>query len=300
MVKEAFGTGASIDDARRDAFKKLGLDYDQTDIAVEFDIIEHPKEKTFGLFGGKPAKVRVWYTESPANTAVEYLKGIIGGMGITDAEIEIEENDDKRGAIFTLKGQGLSVLIGRRGETLEAIQYLSSLVANKVNNEYYRITINTGNYREKRDGVLEALARNTADKCIRMNKNIAFEPMNPYERRVIHTAVQDIEGASSWSVGEGAYRHVVVGPAGLNEGEEGEPIAAVKRGYGRGKGRNQRGSSSHGRGNGYRGKNGGHRGNSRPRYQSKVRDEAVSDIPHEQKKEAEASPLYGKIDLSDL
>ena len=94
-------------------------------------------------------------------------------------------------------------MIGHRGETLDALQYLSGLVANHVDNSYYRITLDIGNYREKRRETLEALGKKMAAKAVRTGRNTSLEPMNPYERRIIHTAVQTVEGAKSWSEGEG-------------------------------------------------------------------------------------------------
>ena len=118
----------------------------------------------------------------------------------------------KNGAQLQLTGEDIGFIIGHRGETLDALQYLSGLVANHVDNSYYRITLDVGNYREKRKETLENLGRRMAEKAVRNKRNFSLEPMNPYERRIIHTAVQTVEGAKSWSEGEESARHVVVGP----------------------------------------------------------------------------------------
>ena len=125
--------------------------------------------------------------------------------------IEIKANDD--GCVLTLQGDDVGFIIGRRGETLDALQYLTGLVANRVDNAYYRVTIDVGNYREKRDKTLAELARKVGSQAAKTGRKTSLEPMNPYERRIIHTTVQDIEGAMSWSVGTEPNRHVVVGPS---------------------------------------------------------------------------------------
>ena len=120
--------------------------------------------------------------------------------------------EDENGAEINLEGEGIGYVIGRRGDTLNALQYLTGLVANHVENNYYRISINTGNYREKREKTLEILGRKLAFKASKTGAKTALEPMNPYERRIIHTAVQKVRGATSWSEGENMNRHVVIGP----------------------------------------------------------------------------------------
>ena len=110
-------------------------------------------------------------------------------MGLEDIETEVTENENT--AEINLSGDDVGFVIGRRGETLDALQYLAGLVANHVDNQYYRITINTGNYREKREETLERLGKKLAIKAIKTGKNVNLEPMNPYERRIIHTAVKN-------------------------------------------------------------------------------------------------------------
>lgn len=207
LIKEAIGIGENTQIALQNACKELGVDTDQ----VEFEIIEMEKKKTLGLFGGNPAKVRAILKISPAQVAADYLRDVIRAMGVEDAVVTVTESED--GAILALSGDNISLVIGRRGETLDALQYLTGLVANHVDDSYYRITIDTGNYREKREKTLEALAKRMAKKAIETNRKYALEPMNPYERRVIHTAVQEIENATSWSEGDSYNRHVVIGPA---------------------------------------------------------------------------------------
>lgn len=206
MIKEAIATGDTVELAREAACQQLGVEsYD-----AEFEILEMPTKKTFGLFGGSPAKVRVFIQSSPADAAAEYLKKVLGYMGLPDVEIRVTEEDS--GALLSLSGEDIGFIIGHRGETLDSLQYLAGLVANHIDNTYYRITLDIGNYREKRKETLEVLGKKMAAKAIKTGRNASLEPMNPYERRIIHTAVQLVEGAKSWSEGEDLNRHVVIGP----------------------------------------------------------------------------------------
>ena len=126
--------------------------------------------------------------------------------------VSINKKEIENGVEFDLEGENVGFVIGRRGETLDALQYLTSLVANHADNSYFKVTVNTGDYREKREKTLEILGRKLAFKAIKTGRKTSLEPMNPYERRIIHTSVQKVNGAISWSEGENANRHVVIGP----------------------------------------------------------------------------------------
>ena len=207
-MREAIGTGETVELAKEAACKELGVESYEAD----FEILEMPTKKTFGLFGGNPAKVRVYLPDDPAQIAADYLKKIFSCMGIPEVQIEIQR--EEKSALLSLTGDNVGFIIGHRGETLDALQYLVGLVANHAGNDYYRIALDIGNYREKRVQTLESLGHKTAEKSLRLGRNVSLEPMNPYERRIIHTSVQEVEGAKSWSEGEGMERHVVVGPVG--------------------------------------------------------------------------------------
>lgn len=206
MIKEAFGKGETISEALELACKELGVEPDQ----AEYEVIKEPKVKKLGFFGGSPAEVRAYITVTPASAANEYVKNILKCMGLDGIETEVKEEENT--AEINLTGDDVGFVIGRRGETLDALQYLAGLVANHVDNQYYRITINTGNYREKREETLERLGKKLAIKAVKTGKNVNLEPMNPYERRLIHTAVQQVNGAISFSEGEDLDRHVVIAP----------------------------------------------------------------------------------------
>ena len=204
LVKEAIGTGETVVLAQRAACKMLGVETHE----AEFEILQMPVKKTLGLFGGKEAKVRAFIKVSAADEAQRYIQNIVDAMGLS--AIEIEKKEKEEGAVFNITGEDVGYLIGRRGETLDALQYLTGLVANHVENTYYRITINTGDYREKRERTLESLGNKIAKKVLKTGRQAVLEPMNPYERRIIHTSVQRVKGVTSWSEGEDTNRHVVI------------------------------------------------------------------------------------------
>ena len=204
MIKEVTITADTIEEALKQAREKLGSE------DIKSEIIQQPEKKKFGLFGGSPAIVRAYIELTPLQQAEDYLKKILNQMKIESFTITSEEVEG--GAVINIEGEDVGFIIGHRGETLDALQYLAGLVANHVDNDYYRISINIGNYREKREKTLEILGRKLAFKAVKTGSKTSLEPMNPYERRIIHTAVQKVRGAISWSEGESLQRHVVIGP----------------------------------------------------------------------------------------
>lgn len=254
MVKEAFGTGATNEEAIEAAKAELNAPWD-ADVQVE--LIKMAKKKTLGLFGGSLAEARAYYeipdevkpelkkakTESKPKTqknskkqevkkeeakpvqesvpsketyvgeaskkAEKYIRSILEGMGVSEINISVSEDDE--GVIVQLDcGNDYGYIIGRRGETLDAIQYLTRLVINRGNDGYKRVSINAGNYREKREETLRELAKKNAARVKKYGRNVTLDPMNPYERRIIHTTVQEIEGVDSHSVGSESDRRVVI------------------------------------------------------------------------------------------
>lgn len=279
MLREAIATGDTIEQAKEAACRELGVE----SYEAEFEVLQLPVKKTFGLFGGSPAKVRAFIRTSPADAAVDYLRTILGHMGVTDVTFTVKEEEN--GALISISGENVGFIIGHRGETLDALQYLAGLVSNHVDNSYYRVTLDIGNYREKRRETLEVLGRKIAAKAVRTGRNTSLEPMNPYERRIIHTAVQTVEGAKSWSEGEDLGRHVVIGPI---EGERPQPQRRPKGRRPDGKG---------GRPQGGRPPRGGS-GSRPPRRDSSSapRPQAAPQQPA-QRRDDSAAPLYGRIDV---
>ena len=279
MLREAIATGDTIEQAKEAACRELGVE----SYEAEFEVLQLPVKKTFGLFGGSPAKVRAFIRTSPADAAVEYLRTILGHMGVTDVTFTVKEEEN--GALISISGEDVGFIIGHRGETLDALQYLAGLVSNHVDNSYYRVTLDIGNYREKRRETLEVLGRKIAAKAVRTGRNTSLEPMNPYERRIIHTAVQTVEGAKSWSEGEDLGRHVVIGPI---EGERPQPQRRPKGRRPDGKGGRPQGGRPPRAGSG-----------SRPPRRDSSSAPRPQAAPHQpaQRRDDSAAPLYGRIDV---
>lgn len=275
MIKEAIGTGASIEEAKEAALKALEA---PEDAEVKFDVIEMPKAKLLGLFGGSQAKVKASYEfeDDPFAKAKDYVMTILKNLGVEEATITVDA-DDEDVRINIECGDNYGSVIGRRGETLDAIQYLTRLVINRGSEEYKRVSINVGNYREKRENTLRALARKNAAKVRKYGRNVVLEPMNPYERRIIHTTVQDIEGVTSHSVGSDSDRKVVIT---LEEGVT--PLNAGKGGYSKG-----------GKRGGYN--KGGYRRGSERRYDSDSDNAAPARAP---RSDSAGASLYGKIEIN--
>lgn len=200
---EVITTGRTVEEAIEEACRQLGAQRDE----VEFEILTLPKKGFLGL-KFTPAKVKVVKPFTKGECAADYLKGILRSMGFEQVEVKVKE--DEEGAVLSLEGEDLGVIIGRRGETLDALQYLCSLVANRLEGGYFRISIDIGDYRQKREATLQALAKKLAGQAVRTGKSVSLEPMNPYERRIIHSAVQLVPGATSRSIGEEPNRRVVI------------------------------------------------------------------------------------------
>lgn len=208
MVKFIETEAASIDAAVSIALEQLKMDRD----SVTVEVLEKGKNGFFGL-GAIPARVRVSYEESPALTAKEFVDGILEKMGI-NGEAFIDKNSEEDHIRLDIRGEDMGAVIGRRGDTLDAIQYLTSLSVNRDLEEHVRVSIDTENYRQKREESLERLARKIAGKVMKYKKNMTLEPMNPYERRIIHAALQDYKGITTYSTGSEPNRRVVVAIAG--------------------------------------------------------------------------------------
>ena len=164
--------------------------------------IEEKAEKT-------DTPVKEMFVGEASKKAEKYIRSILEGMGVGNIEISVSEDDE--GVVVQLDcGNDFGYIIGRRGETLDAIQYLTRLVINKGNDGYKRVSINAGNYREKREETLRELAKKNAARVKKYGRNVTLDPMNPYERRIIHTTIQEIEGVDSHSVGSESDRRVVI------------------------------------------------------------------------------------------
>ncbi len=161
---------------------------------------------------GEPVSESELAENSPAKRAVEYIKTVLAALKCEDIEIKVASRENA--SLIILDGEDISILIGRRGETLDALQYLASLAANN-GGSHYKISLNIGSYREKREETLVALAKKIAAQVLKTEKSRTLEHMNPYERRIIHTTVQSIEGVVSKSFGEGSARRIVISKEGV-------------------------------------------------------------------------------------
>lgn len=280
MIKEAIKEAETIEEAKALALAELGVNEDK----AQFEVLVQPEKKKFGLFGGSLAKVRVFYEETPTDIAKAYLADVLTKLGVTNVVIEATETED--GAEFDVNGDDIGFIIGHRGETLDALQYLTGLVVNHIHEEYFRVIINIGNYREKREKTLEVLGRKLAFRACKTGEKVSLEPMNPYERRIIHTAVQKVRGATSWSEGENLQRHVVIGPD------------RKKQSYGN---RNGRYNSGYGNRNSSqpRRRSGEYQRREYTDEQKKHPDDSVfSTFESEHLEEAPTTSLYGKIEIN--
>lgn len=219
LVKEA----ATEEEAKAAILAELDLPEER----VMFEVLQAAQKKVLGLFGGAPARVKGTVKPTAATAAAEYLRTVLAAMG---AESSMSITEEEGSCVIALDGEDLGFVIGRRGDTLDALQYLTGLVANRAGGGYYRVTIDIGDYREKREQSLIALAKKWAGQAARTGRKHSLDSMNPYERRIIHTAVQGVEGATSWSVGSEPNRHVVIGPSDDNPRKDSRPRGGRGRG----------------------------------------------------------------------
>lgn len=197
-------TGKTVEEAINAALKDLNT----TRESVDIEILEKEIKGFLGILGSKPAKVKVTKKYNPVSVATVFLKEIFLAMGIV-VEIETEFKDNKH-LLINLLGQEMGILIGKRGQTLDSLQYLVNLVVNKGNTSYISITLDTENYRQRRKDTLEALAKNLAKKVKSTRKSVVLEPMNPYERRIIHSILQNDKFITTHSEGEDPYRYIII------------------------------------------------------------------------------------------
>lgn len=195
-------TAKTVQEAIDIALEELGADRDD----VEINIIDEGAKGLFGI-GSKVAKVQVKLKMSRSEDGVLFLQDVFDKM---DVDVDIERVEDEESILLKVTGKDSGIIIGRRGETLDALQYLTSLVVNKNSDEYKRVTIDIENYRQKREDTLVRLADRLADRVIRYRRNVTLEPMNPYERRIIHSTLQNNNYVETYSVGEDPNRKVVI------------------------------------------------------------------------------------------
>lgn len=207
MKKELTVTAKTVDEARQKAAEQLKVSVDE----LEYTVLEEGKRGFLGI-GASDAKISVTVTVNGAELALEFVRRVVADMEL-DLTVGMK-NGENGDTVITVDGEGAGVLIGHHGETLDSLQYLANLAANKkekgAKTEYVKVTIDVEGYRAKREEALRALARRMAAKVIKYKKSVMLEPMNPYERRIIHSEVQGIEGVSTNSIGSENNRRVVM------------------------------------------------------------------------------------------
>ena len=194
----------TVEEAVTEAAVKLGVSSSD----LEYEVIEEGNNGFFGI-GAKPALIRAKKKGSLEDTAIGFLEDVFRAMEM-EVDIQAVYNDEEKTLELTLEGDDMGVLIGKRGQTLDSLQYLTSLVVNKETEDYVRVKVDTENYRERRQETLEKLARNIAAKVKRTRRAVSLEPMNPYERRIIHSTLQNDRYVVTKSDGEEPYRHVII------------------------------------------------------------------------------------------
>ena len=205
IVREITASGQTVEEAVQSALEQLNTTKDQ----VEIDIIDEGKKGVLGIFGSKRAVVKVTIAKNPIKETEKLIKEIAGNMNLSvDVKTTVESNQ----VTYELDGANIAILIGKRGQTLNALQYLLHLAINKDKKAYYTVVLDAEGYRGRRKETLESLAHKMADKAKRLNKKVALEPMPAYERKIIHSALQGINDVSTYSDGVEPHRHIVIKP----------------------------------------------------------------------------------------
>ena len=194
----------SVNDAITEACQKLGVASDK----LEYEVVEEGSAGFLGI-GAKPTVIKAWIKCSIEDDAKNFLKEVFAAMDML-VTVDVQYNEEEKTMDIELNGDDMGILIGKRGQTLDSLQYLVSLVVNKNTEEYIRVKVDTENYRERRKETLENLAKNIAYKVKRNKRPVSLEPMNPYERRIIHSALQNDKYVTTHSEGDEPFRRVVV------------------------------------------------------------------------------------------
>jgi len=204
-VREITASGQTVEEAVQSAIEQLNTTRDQVDI----DVIDEGKKGVLGLFGSKRAVVKVSMVKNPIQEAEKFIKEVTSNMNLA---VEINTMVDGNHVTYELDGENMAILIGKRGQTLNALQYLVHLAINKESKAYYTVTLDAEGYRGRRKETLESLALKMADKAKRLNKKVALEPMPAFERKIIHSVLQNSGDVSTYSDGTEPHRHIVIKP----------------------------------------------------------------------------------------
>ena len=204
-MKQITATGQTVEEAVESALAQLQTTKDRTDI----QIIDKGKKGIFGIFGSRPAVIKATLKIDPFEEAINYLKMVSKQLG---APVDIEVKQEGKQVHFLLSGEKLALLIGKRGQTLNSLQYLTQLVINRHSRQFYTVLLDAADYRKRRYDTLVQLAERLAEKAVRTGKEVALEPMPSYERKVIHTALMANKQIKTYSDGSDPHRHIVISP----------------------------------------------------------------------------------------
>ncbi|MDY0404123.1 RNA-binding cell elongation regulator Jag/EloR [Virgibacillus sp. 179-BFC.A HS] len=202
-MKQITASGQSVEEAVQAALEQLNASRDQ----VEIEVIDEGKKGLLGVFGSKRSIVKISLVKDPIEEAQRFIEDVTGKMGI-DVQVATQVND--RHVTFDLQGDKIALLIGKRGQTLNALQYLVQLFMNKNKKHYYTVMLDAQGYRQRRKETLEVLAARMAEKSVRNKTKVALEPMPAFERKIIHMALQNDDRVTTYSDSIDPHRHIVI------------------------------------------------------------------------------------------
>lgn len=202
-MKKIVVSGKTVDEAVQQGLKQWEVAEDRVKVMV----LEEPSKGWFGLIGAKPAKVELELIPDPIEEAVQFLKEIFQTM---ELQMEVEILSGKDATTFNFHGEELGILIGRRGQTLDALQYLTNIVANRYSSTHIKIVLDAEDFRNRRKKTLEDLSMRLASRVIRTKKEVVLEPMSSLERKIIHSRLQDHPSVKTYSKGDEPSRRVVI------------------------------------------------------------------------------------------
>lgn len=197
-------TAKTVDDAITEACKSFSVTSDR----LEYEVVDEGSTGFLGIHA-RNAVIKAKIKDSIEDRVATFLEDVLSAMEL-EAKVIVSYDEEAKEMDVEISGEDMGILIGKRGQTLDSLQYLTSLVCNKERDEYIRVKVDTENYRQRRKDTLENLAKNMAFKVKRTKRAVSLEPMNPYERRVIHSALQDDKYVTTHSEGDEPFRHVVV------------------------------------------------------------------------------------------
>ncbi|MBO1004169.1 RNA-binding cell elongation regulator Jag/EloR [Pseudogracilibacillus auburnensis] len=205
-MREVTASGQTVEEAIQSALEQLNITRDQ----VEIEVIDEGKKGFLGIFGSARAVVKVKEKKDNISEAEAFLTNVAKNMGVDVTVTSMKEDNHVN---FHLQGDKIAILIGKRGKTLNSLQYLTQLVLNKSGGQFHSVTVDAEGYRERRKETLVDLAHKMADKAGRINRKVALEPMPAYERKIIHSTLQELTGVTTYSEGVEPHRHVVIKPS---------------------------------------------------------------------------------------